>query len=318
MSGDSQGDRDRKKGATPQDVQILTRAGKGKHAQAALEKLKGSLLQKLHEEPKTMTSKENENEQQSSAMSIASNAQGLEVIAALIEQQNDILFSRLDKKLTEEISELKSHFDKTLEEKFKQVMDYVDKEVEGLTLRMNEMDTRITTIEQSQHKAEEFHCDTTIVAENVPFEEGENLIKKMSDLVRRDLAVHVPIVQVLRMKEGPPRKTRYGTVKKPGLVKMQMRSVEDKVAVLREKRNLKNSREFSHVFLRSSKPHAERMMESNMKVLLEMIPGANDYIMTGNGRLVKKTFNRYTGANTRRDGPTEENRDAAGAQQNSQ
>ena len=133
-----------------------------------------------------------------------------------------------------------------------------------------------------------FEPDTTVIADNLPFEDNEDLDSKVQTMIRRDLAINVPVVRTTRLRPRPPRVTRHGNVSKPGLVKIQFQNVEDKVRVLREKRALMNSSEFSNVFLRSSKSHSDRLAEQNLKTLLDLIPDGKSYQVTGNGRLVKR------------------------------
>ena len=212
----------------------------------------------------------------------------MRIMEDMLKRQSDELLHKFEAKINHQAEALKTHFDQALEAKFKSVMDYVDGEIGRVCERIDGIENKLTEVVSIQSKAAEFDPENTIVAENMPFEADENLMQKVTDMIRRDLAINVPIVNVMRLKEGPPRHTRYGTVLKPGLVKIQMKSVDDKVAVLREKKNITNSREFSQVFIHGSKTHGERMMEHNFKTILDLIPGADDYMMTGNGRLVKR------------------------------
>ena len=94
-----------------------------------------------------------------------------------------------------------------------------------------------------------------------------------------------------------PLRLRPGQVARPGLVKIQFESLEDKIKVFREKHNLRNSEEYKKVFLRSSKPHAERLTELNFKTVLELIPKGSEYGISANGKITKKEENRVrTGA----------------------
>lgn len=202
------------------------------------------------------------------------------------------LSNDLKSHIKSEIEQLKIHF----ENKFKEAMDYVDKEVGAVAQRLNSVEEKVNKIDNFQMKSLEFDPVNTIIADNVPYDENETidiLKDKVTRMIRRDLAVNVPIVRVLRMKEGPPKVTRFGMLKKPGLVKVQLNSVEDKVQILRQKQNIKNSPEFSKVFIRSSKPHAERLMEQNLRTILDLLPDGNEYFITGNGRLVKNNWPRY-------------------------
>ena len=86
------------------------------------------------------------------------------------------------------------------------------------------------------------------------------------------------------MITGVERCTDSGTGKPP-LLKIAFESVEQKVEVLRVKKNLSNS---SDVYLRSSKAHTERILELNAKTLLSQMPNGNQFRVTGDRRIVKK------------------------------
>ena len=76
---------------------------------------------------------------------------------------------------------------------------------------------------------------------------------------------------------------------KPGLVKMEFNTIDDKVAVLRAKQNLSvKGGKYERVYIRSSQTHEERLMRLNFDTLLKEIPAMKDtHRITGNGRLVK-------------------------------
>ena len=81
-------------------------------------------------------------------------------------------------------------------------------------------------------------------------------------------------------------KARYG---KPGLVKISLSTLEEKKSVLREKRKLRDTQKYKSVFLRSSKTHTERLIELNARTILHELPQGNQFRITSNGRIVKKT-----------------------------
>ena len=82
---------------------------------------------------------------------------------------------------------------------------------------------------------------------------------------------------------------------KPGLVKIRLSSVEDKVAALRRKRNLHQAG-YGSVFIRSSQSHTDRLIQQNIHTMLRELPNGDNYMVTGNGRLVKKDFSKRMGA----------------------
>ena len=92
----------------------------------------------------------------------------------------------------------------------------------------------------------------------------------------------MPIVGAIRVGNRDGR---------PGVIKLELCSKEDKIEVLRNKNKLGNSDKFQKVFIRSSQSHTERLIELNFKTLLQEIPNGGQYRVTGNGRLVNKQNN---------------------------
>ena len=71
------------------------------------------------------------------------------------------------------------------------------------------------------------------------------------------------------------------------VVQCELRTTEEKIRCLRNKNKMQ---EISGTFVRSAKSHAERTNEQNFKTLLNIIPGGNDYKITANGQMVKKSW----------------------------
>lgn len=82
---------------------------------------------------------------------------------------------------------------------------------------------------------------------------------------------------------------RSRRIGRPGLVKISFSNLEEKKQVLREKRKLKEKDQYKTVFLRGSKSHTERILELNARTLLREMPNGNQFRITSNGRIVKKT-----------------------------
>ena len=214
---------------------------------------------------------------------------GLDYVA--LDQKLDALFHRVEKLVRDEVGTLKTYIDDKLQEKMQELTNYVDQEVGKVTERVRGLEGVTAEIREDLERAKIFAYETTVVAEHFPFEEGEDLHHKVTTMLRRDLSVHVPIVRTTRLKAPPPRDTRQGTIQRHGIVKIQFRTVEDKVSVLQVKRNLQNSPDYSRVWLRSSKSHSERIMEQNMKTLIATDPKLKDYTLTAHGKLVKRQNN---------------------------
>ena len=84
---------------------------------------------------------------------------------------------------------------------------------------------------------------------------------------------------------------RYERVKSnssmPSQVKVELRFPEEKRALPRAKRKLRESHQYRNVFICSSQTYAERIMRSNFKAILAEIPRGNEYKLTANGCILK-------------------------------
>ena len=67
---------------------------------------------------------------------------------------------------------------------------------------------------------------------------------------------------------------------------MQIKTVEDKITCLKEKIKIKE-KYGPHV--KGERTHSEHIMDSNIKTLLRLIPGGSDFIVTSNGKIMKRT-----------------------------
>ena len=81
---------------------------------------------------------------------------------------------------------------------------------------------------------------------------------------------------------------------KPGLVKVEFTSVDDKVNVVRAKRKLREQASYRQVFLAGCNSNTERLLGLNMKAVLSELPNGDNYTFTGSWRLVKRDAQRPT------------------------
>ena len=131
----------------------------------------------------------------------------------------------------------------------------------------------------SSVQTQEFPVDTTLVCYGIPYVEGEDIYETAQVLVETGL--DLPNIQVQLAKRMSTRNNR------PGLVKIQLSSLDDKIAVLRAKRNLLDT-EYCEVYIRSSMSHADRMAQNNLHIILNEIPNGYKYRVAANGRIIKK------------------------------
>jgi hypothetical protein len=75
--------------------------------------------------------------------------------------------------------------------------------------------------------------------------------------------------------------------KKP-VLKVELKTVENKIQLLREKSKLKDSGLFRNTYIRSSMTHFERIMDANIKSLIKELPEGHGLRVTGNGRIIRE------------------------------
>lgn len=180
-----------------------------------------------------------------------------------------------------------------IEDEVKGLQDYLDLELARFTSRLEGIEKRVEVLEQESEEKDRFNPEKTVVVINLPYEDDEDIRDKAETLIRQGLrCVDVPVVRVMRLESKS---------NKPGLVKVQLRSVEEKIKLLRLKSHLKNSDNYPRVFMRSSLTHVERCQESNMRLLLDRIPNAKDLWIDRNGRLRIKEASRQQQRNNNKE-----------------
>ena len=126
--------------------------------------------------------------------------------------------------------------------------------------------------------------DISIIASGLPQQNGEDLLRKVKDLIQalgNDVCSKVNVTAATRFR------TRFHD--RPGLVKITFTSVEDKILVLRNKMKLKDTLLFKHVYLKSCKSHTERLIELNARAILRQLPEGRNLRVDANGRIQQRT-----------------------------
>ena len=157
----------------------------------------------------------------------------------------------------------------------------VDNEVSLLVARFQCVEASIDTLKVQMNP--EYDTESTLVATGIPQSPNENIVREAEKLVHDVLnEPEIPVLRAMRL----PNRNNPG---KPPLVKIQVDNRDNKVKILRKKGNLQGDDTYGNVFLRSSKTHVERILEMNVRKLLNEIPGGNDkYWLTSNGKLVER------------------------------
>lgn len=144
---------------------------------------------------------------------------------------------------------------------------------------IGELQTRVGRVEESGER-EAYSPARTIVATGIPFAQNEDIKSKAKDLVDKGLKVRARIINVERtpLREG----------NRPGIVKIELDTKEEKIEALRAKGRLATSERYKSVYIRSAQSHEERLLHQNTRLLLKEMGAEQRYRITGSGRLVTK------------------------------
>lgn len=94
--------------------------------------------------------------------------------------------------------------------------------------------------------------DISIIALGVPAQQGENLIeipRKIIEALGEEVSSNVTITKTFRFR------SRYND--RPPPMKITFRNLNEKILVLRNKMNLKDTNDYAKVYLKGCKNHAE-------------------------------------------------------------
>ena len=108
-------------------------------------------------------------------------------------------------------------------------------------------------------------------------ENSKVLINQLEGLIKDGLKLNkVNITKAIRKKSDG---------KRPGVIIVLVGGVDKKKEVMKAKRQLKNNRKYSYVFIENDKSYEQRLYEANNKKLLNLI-GTKDHIVKG-GRILR-------------------------------
>ena len=181
------------------------------------------------------------------------------------------------------IDDMENKISNNLEGQMKELKDYMMMELAKVNDKLGEMEKRITELERSQCTREPFSTDVSLVSFKVAYSAGEDVQAVAEELIQdTQQGLGLRNVRIVKAERTPMREGR------PGIVKIELRNVDDKKAVLRAKTELRKTRKFRHVYIKGAQTHAERLIDLNFKIILNEMPKGDSYRVTGNGRLVKK------------------------------
>ena len=101
----------------------------------------------------------------------------------------------------------------------------------------------------SANELKPFDPEVTIVATGVLYSPDENVLEKAKALVKDGLGLDLEVVNAAMC--APDRND------KPGILKLQFKTVADKIEALLVKKKLLEKERFKRVYIRSSQSHVE-------------------------------------------------------------
>ena len=205
-------------------------------------------------------------QQQSSG---AGNPDLAQQLAKIMATQQQIL-GRIDKTG----KDLKSH----IASEIAKVRNEVFQEIAQVTSRLEALETSLPR----QH--EPFAPDVSVIIANMPMlapnETQTQLLQKVNDVVANGLSL--PGIEVVAVTR------RAGRGRSPGLVIVELASLDDKKTVLRAKMNLRTNDAYKNLYVRSAEGHTDRLIRLNFQTLLDHLHLTRSFRLTGSGRLVPR------------------------------
>ena len=219
--------------------------------------------------------------EQGEIMSLKLNLQSLQTEFHLYKQNTADMISRLELNIADNV--IGDHDRDDLQRMSEEVKNYVDQEASRFVTRFLAIENRLGNLEQQKH----YDPDTTLIATGITYSDNENVQDKAKYLIDA-LGLDIPVVRAKRLT---PRGRH------PGLVKIELQSLDHKLQVLRNKNKLSNHNIYRKVYLRSSKSHSDRLIEINANTLIEEL-GLGHLRVAANGRIIPRTPHDFYGGNT--------------------
>ena len=114
--------------------------------------------------------------------------------------------------------------------------------------------------------------ENSVVISNLP--ESEDFDSDVNALIWTGLCLNVQTTNVNKIE------TKNGKLK----LKVELRTLKEKIEVIKNKRQLRKTNEYCNVFIESFKTRTEIIMEQNFKTLFKAMPG-DMYNMSSSGRV---------------------------------
>jgi len=138
--------------------------------------------------------------------------------------------------MSRKIDETKNEILNQVDHRLDQLRNDFTQDVELMHTRVENVERRIQDIVNGDHS----NYSRTVVVTRLEEETGKRLLEQAQDLIRNGLGFDVPVARATRLQ------SRNG---RPGLVNMELPSVEHKINVLRRNANFKSKPRYSNVYV---------------------------------------------------------------------
>ena len=160
-----------------------------------------------------------------------------------------------------------------------------------MTIKCDTINALTTKIKQMEHSLshQKHTTNDNVLAENTSIaiyglRTNNDIITTVNHLFDGLNLRHINFISAYRTPARP-------NIKQNGVVIAQLSSLNDKREVLDRKRYLRNMAQYRNVFLKSSKSHAEQVMNANFNLVLNEMSNGDAYFISDNGRIIQKNRN---------------------------
>ena len=194
--------------------------------------------------------------------------------------------AELKSSMLETITKVKTELTNEIRNQIESLVASFDKKINENNSRINEISERVATLERSCKISDPLDdCDLCIVIFGLPEQPNENVAEAVSTMLQ-SIDLRPNIVSAKRI---PSRTARSGYRQNPGVIKIALTSLDEKVKILRAKRQLDTvGGSYRRVYMRSSETHAERLIKLNAQILLKELPNGDNFKVSGNGRSIHR------------------------------
>lgn len=197
------------------------------------------------------------------------------------------------KALSERIDTLESRLEKRLSDKMAQIIDKrltsevnrMRKDVDGrlgdiraeITSDLEEINKNIGALQETATTKDRSDVSLNIVIRDLPEHEGENLLLKVNNLFKDKLK--------LQSIEAHSVERKTSNSARPGIVIVTLETLQDKQKILKAK-NLLRETNLNKVFIHPDQSHSERLLNSNIRAIVEAVNSGDRSINVRGGRVV--------------------------------